>query len=259
MRVTMIGHSTVLIELDGMTVLTDPYFGRWGNPAYKRLAAPSKTRDELDGVQLVLISHHHFDHVDRRFLQKLSPDVPVIVPDGTAWLTKLHGAKNVVGMRRWTERRFGSLSITAVPAAHMATSSGYVLQGEGKSIYFSGDTFHRPFMKEIGGRFRLDLALMPVTTYLLPMTMGEKAAVRAARDLAPSVVIPIHLGLTPRSPLMRRRETPEGFARRVREAGLDTRTIILGAGDSWIADDRDRRFHAEPVLESERVLVTTTA
>ena len=62
MRITMIGHSTVLIEAGGMKILTDPYFGTWGNPAYKRLAPPARKREELRDVDLVLVSHNHWDH-----------------------------------------------------------------------------------------------------------------------------------------------------------------------------------------------------
>ena len=99
------------------------------------------------------------------------------------------------------EKRFGAITITAVQALHIAATIGYVIQSEGKSVYFAGDTYYRPFMKNIGQRFQLDLALMPVTTFRVPMTMGEKSAVHAVRDLKPAIVIPIHLGIRPRSEL----------------------------------------------------------
>jgi L-ascorbate metabolism protein UlaG (beta-lactamase superfamily) len=63
----LIGHSTVLLEMDGTTILTDPYFGTWGNPAYRRLAPPALPREKLQDVDLVLVSHNHFDHTDRRY------------------------------------------------------------------------------------------------------------------------------------------------------------------------------------------------
>jgi L-ascorbate metabolism protein UlaG (beta-lactamase superfamily) len=92
-------------------------------------------------------------------------------------------------------------------------------------------------MAQIGERFQLDVALMPVTTFRIPMTMGEKGAVRAARDLRPSVIIPIHLGVQPRSPLMRTKHSPEGFRQRLREAGLETTVVILRDGESWQSGD----------------------
>jgi L-ascorbate metabolism protein UlaG (beta-lactamase superfamily) len=98
-------------------------------------------------------------------------------------------------------------------------------------------------MAEIGRRFPIDVALMPVTTYRIPMTMGEKGAALAARDLGCAVVIPIHLGVQPRSPLMRTRQTPAGFERRLREADLETEVVMLANGHSWEpAPQRRDRF-----------------
>jgi L-ascorbate metabolism protein UlaG (beta-lactamase superfamily) len=88
-------------------------------------------------------------------------------------------------------------------------------------------------MKEIGQRFELDVALLPVATYRIPMTMGERSAVRAVKDLIPSVVIPIHLGVRPRSPLLRTSHSAEGFAQRVREAGLKAEIVVLKEGETW--------------------------
>ncbi len=233
MQITMVGHSTVLLETRAQRVLTDPYFGVWGNIAYARVAPPATTREELRDVDLVLISHNHWDHTDRAFLRTLGKDVPVLAPSWTKWVTRLHGAKTLVGMRAWEANRFGALAVTAVPAWHIAVTIGYVVESEGKRVYFAGDTYYGPFMKEIGQRFQLDLALMPVTTFRTPMTMGETGAVRAVRDLRPAMVIPVHLGVTPRSPLLRTSHTAGGFARRVSEAGLGTQVVLLEEGESW--------------------------
>ncbi|MGA3160074.1 MAG: MBL fold metallo-hydrolase [Terracidiphilus sp.] len=233
MKVTMIGHSTVLIETAGKKILTDPYFGTWGNPAYKRIAPPSKTREEMANVDLVLVSHNHWDHTDSSYFRVLGSNVPVVAPRAAAWITRAKGAKNVIGLRRWEKRQFDSVAVTATPALHMGLPGGFVIEAEGKSIYFAGDTYLGGFMKEIGAKFSLELALMPVTTFSIPMTMGEKSAVRAVEALRPRTVIPIHLGILPRSPLMRTGDTPEGFRARVSDAGLKTEVIILREGESW--------------------------
>jgi len=232
-RIHLIGHSTVLFEVDGLRVLSDPYFGAWGNPAYARIAPPALTREEVGSVDAVLLSHNHWDHVDRRFFRGLDPAVPVVAPRRSRWVTRLKGARRVVGLRPWETWGLGDLRVTAVPALHLATSVGFVLQSKEGTVYFAGDTYHRPFMNDVGRRFRLDVALMPVTTYRIPMTMGEKGAVKAARALGASTVIPIHLGLQPRSPLLRTRQSPAGFARRLSEAALPTRVVTLEPGDSW--------------------------
>ena len=233
MRITMIGHSTVFIESAGQRILTDPYFGTWGNPAYARIAPPFKTREELAPVDLVLVSHNHWDHTDRRYFRLLAADVPVLAPRATAWLTRLKGAKNVIGLGKWEQKQFGGVGVTAVPATHVAVTRGFVIEAEGKRIYFAGDTRYGSFMNEIGRRFGLEVALLPVTTYRIPLTMGEKGAVRAVKALSPKTVIPIHLGITPRNPLLRTSESPEGFMKRLREAGLNTEVKILHEGESW--------------------------
>jgi L-ascorbate metabolism protein UlaG (beta-lactamase superfamily) len=88
-------------------------------------------------------------------------------------------------------------------------------------------------MKRIGHEFHPDIALIPVTTFLIPMTMGESQAVEAVRRLTAQVVIPIHLGIVPRSPLMRTSQTPEGFRERLRQTGMQGEVVILKEGESW--------------------------
>ena len=235
MKITIIGHSTVLLETQEMRILTDPYFGLKGNLAYARIAPPSRTREDLRDVHLVLVSHNHWDHTDPRFFRSLAPDVPVLAPKGSAPLTRLKGAKNVIGLKKWEQKQFAGANITAVPASHIAITRGYVIQADGKTIYFAGDTYYRPFMQDIGARFQLDLALLPVTTYRIPMTMGEESAVRAVRALSPRTVIPIHLGITPRNPLLRTKDTPEGFRQRVQSAGLPVNLPWAPAGCRFLA------------------------
>jgi L-ascorbate metabolism protein UlaG (beta-lactamase superfamily) len=232
MRLTMIGHSTVLIETEGKKILTDPYWGTWGNPAFARFGIPAKTRQEMSDVDGILISHDHWDHVDAKYL-RLIGDTPVIVPQITRWLFKLLGGRNLIGIKAWEVMDLNGITITAVPAIHLTATVGYILQSENKQVYFAGDTFYRPFMQEIGSKFQLDAALMPVTTYRIPMTMGEKGAVKAVQALKPSVVIPIHLGIKPRSPLLRTGQTPEGFSHQLEEKGIKTRIAILREGESY--------------------------
>lgn len=157
----------------------------------------------------------------------------MLAPGATAWLTRLKGARNVIGLGKWEQKQFGAIRVTAVPAAHVAITRGFVIEAEDKKIYFAGDTYYRGFMKEIGTKFTLDVALLPVTTYRVPMTMGEKNAARAVEALSPKTVIPIHLGIIPRNPLLRTHDTPEGFMKRLRDAGLNTEVKILREGEYW--------------------------
>ena len=230
---TMVGHSTVLLEGAGIRLITDPYFGTFGHIAYSRVRPPAMTREAFRDVDGVLVSHSHWDHTDRKFLRSLDASVPVLVPAGSSFVLKLKGARNVVPLGRWESHRIGAAVVTAVPATHLAIAAGYVVELDGACVYFAGDTYHRPFMAEIGRRFCIDVAMMPVTTFRIPPTMGERGAVAATRDLHPATVVPIHLGVQPRSPLLRTSQTVQGFERRLRDAGLDTNVVHLGEGEHW--------------------------
>jgi L-ascorbate metabolism protein UlaG (beta-lactamase superfamily) len=232
MRITMIGHSSILIETAGKKILTDPFWSKWGNPVYARVGIPAKSRQELKDVDCVLISHGHFDHVDRKYLRMIG-NTPVITPKSTRWLIKMLGGRNVSGIKSGESINIGEITITAVPASHLIATVGFVIKSENRHIYFSGDTYYRRFMQNIGRDFQLDVALIPVTTYRIPMTMGEKQAVKAVQVLKPAVVIPIHLGLKPRSPLLRTTQTPEHFTERLKETGTPANVIILREGESY--------------------------
>lgn len=236
MRITMIGHSTLLLEGTGTRLLTDPYFGTFGHVAYARVGAPAIEREALSDVDGVLVSHSHWDHTDRRFFRTLDRETPVLVPGRTSFVFRLKGVKNPVPLRPWERREIGDATITAVPATHLARTAGFVIELDGVTAYFAGDTYHRAFMKEIGEQFAIDVAMMPVTTFLIPPTMGERGAVAAARDLRPCVVIPIHLGIRPRSFFLRGRQSIDGFERRLRDAGLSADVVRLRGGESWSHD-----------------------
>lgn len=233
MHLTMIGHSTVLIEAAGVRLLTDPYLSRFGHIAYGRLAPPALSREDLREVDGVLVSHSHWDHTDRKYFRSLDPSVPVVIPSGISLVMRLKGARTLVPLERWESYSIGDARVTAVPASHIARTAGYVIEVEGRTLYFAGDTYHRRFMEEIGRRFSIDVALMPVTTFRIPPTMGERGGLAAARDLQPKVIIPIHLGIQPRSFLLRSSESVPGFERRLRASGLEMPVVHLEAGQQW--------------------------
>lgn len=235
MHITMVGHSTVLIETGGTRLITDPYFGTRGHIAYGRLRPPGIARGDIGAVDGVLVSHGHWDHTDRRYLRSLGDAVPVLIPAGTALLMRLKGARHVVPLRPWMSRTIGAVTITAVPALHLAITIGFVVRSAAHCLYFAGDTYHRPFIARVGRTFKPDVALMPVTTYRSPTTMGERGAVKAARDLQAPTIIPIHLGIQPRSPLLRTTQSVAGFERRLRAAGITSAVVHLREGEQWIA------------------------
>jgi L-ascorbate metabolism protein UlaG (beta-lactamase superfamily) len=181
----------------------------------------------------VLMSHTHWDHIDRGYLKSIGKHTMVITPTLASGVVKLFGAKNITGLSPWASLEARQVKITATPALHMAPTIGFVIQNEGQSVYFAGDTYYGTFMSEIGRTFKLDAALIPVTTFRIPITMGVYQALKGVTALQPKVVIPIHLGIEPRLPLMRTGQTAEEFARRVSQAGLETKVIILKESEGY--------------------------
>jgi L-ascorbate metabolism protein UlaG (beta-lactamase superfamily) len=232
-RVTMIGHSTVLIEIGGKRILTDPFFGTHGNPAYRRIGPPAFTRRKMADVDLVLLSHDHWDHFDRRFFRMLPTSVPVVVPALASGWMRIRGVRRPVGIRCWESLRHHGIAIWSVPASHFCVAQGFVIEHGPQRIYFAGDTFHGRFHERIARELAPTVALLPVTTYRLPMTMGEDHAVRAVTDLQSQVVIPIHLGLEPRSPLLRSSQTVGQFAKKLHRAAPSVQVVHLHEGESW--------------------------
>jgi L-ascorbate metabolism protein UlaG (beta-lactamase superfamily) len=233
MRVTQIGHSTVLVEAAGLRLILDPYFGRRGNPVYRRRVPPARSREACLDVDAVLISHAHFDHIDRRYLRTISSNVPVFAPQRAArWIAVISG-REIHAVKPWRQFMIGNVYVIPVTACHTAPAVGYVLSAEGKTLYFAGDTFAGRFMKEIGDRFRPDVCLMPVARYRIPTTMGNAGAVKAARLLRPRTIIPIHLGLEPRLAALRLAETAESFRSLARGARLSTNIVSLEPGETY--------------------------
>jgi L-ascorbate metabolism protein UlaG (beta-lactamase superfamily) len=232
MKITMIGNCTVLIETGGVQIITDPYFGHTGRSVFARLIPPAKTREEMRDVDLVLISHAHWDHTDSQYLRLLRNGTSVVAPQQAKTSIESQGAKTVVGTSAWETKHFGEITVTAVPASHMIPTVGFVVQSEGKQIYFAGDTRYRPFMKEIGQRFQLDVALLPVSSDRFPLTMNEKDALRAVTALSPHVVIPIHLGVAVRFSILRTTHTVEKFQLCVQKARLGSKVVVLQEGQS---------------------------
>lgn len=233
MRITQIGHSTVLVEAVGVRLILDPYFGRHGNLAYRRPLPPARSRQACLGVDAVLISHAHFDHVDRRYLRALPRHTPTFAPRGVAWWIALTCRREIRAVEPWRQFMVGSAYVIPVTARHTIPGVGYVISVEGKTLYFAGDTFVGRFMKEIGDRFRPDVCLMPVARDRIPTTMGNAGAVEAARLIRPGTIIPIHLGLEPRVALLRRPETAESFRTLARGERMAANIVSLEPGESY--------------------------
>ncbi|MBP7521473.1 MAG: MBL fold metallo-hydrolase [Leptothrix sp. (in: Bacteria)] len=218
---TWVGHSTVLLRLDGVNVITDPQFSRRASPL--RFAGPERRTPlpfeigALPHIHLVLISHNHYDHLDEASVLALQaqPGGPPIfvVPQGLdAWFHDLGIRDNVHVIAWWARQALAGVGVSAVPARHWSGRglfdrgvthwTGWVVQRGGYSVYFAGDTGYGDGsdFRRIGQRFpALDLALIPVGAYEPRWFMREQhtdpaEAVQLFRDLGARQALGIHWG-----------------------------------------------------------------
>lgn len=201
-RVTYVGHATVLIEMDGVRLLTDPVLrGRIG-PLRRHGETPDPgLAEHVDGV---LISHLHHDHVDVPSLRRLSRAVPVLASPGAGDFLARLGFSDVRELAPGDAADVGGVRVTATEANHPPSGRrferasrpiGFEVDGE-RRIYFAGDTDLFDGMEAIGGG-SLDLALLPIWGWGTNIGAGHldpERAARAAALLSPRTVVPIHWG-----------------------------------------------------------------
>lgn len=199
-RVTYVGHATVLAELDGARLLTDPVLRSRVGPLRRHGGPPAS--GTASGLDAVLISHLHHDHADLPSLRRIGRDVSMLVPRGAAELFERRGFSRVSELAPGASAEVGALTVTAVEARHSgerrgfggAEAIGYLLEGR-RRIYFAGDTDIFEGMEELGEG--LDLALLPIWGWgpnLGPGHLDPERAARAAALLSPRMVVPIHWG-----------------------------------------------------------------
>jgi len=198
-RLRWLGHATVLAELDGTRLLTDPLL----RPRVLHLRrAAALDLEELENLDAVLVSHVHYDHLDLPSLRRVSRETTVVVPRGAAALVRRSGFGTVVELGAGEDVDIGTLRVRAVPAEHDSSrilglrseALGYVLAGS-RRVYFAGDTDLFPGMAELGPD--LDVALLPIWGWgpsLGPGHLDPRRAAEALALLRPRVAVPIHWG-----------------------------------------------------------------
>lgn len=197
MDVRFVGHATVLLDMDGMRVLTDPFLRARLGPLERH--GPVPDADALGPIDVVVLSHGHADHFDRASLAALAGRPTIVVPRGLGAATRAAVGGDVVELEAGETVAIGGLSVTGIPARHWispgsprAQPIGYVLDA-GARVYFAGDTGRIPAMADLAGT--VDVALLPVWTWgphLGPGHLGPRSAAAAVADIRPRIAIPIH-------------------------------------------------------------------
>ncbi len=220
LRITFVNHSTFLIQLNGINILTDPIWSEraspvsWAGP--RRVRAPGIPLEHLPPIDLILLSHDHYDHLDMPTLRLLADKHRPTIYAGLKMrpLLSENGIENIVELDWWQEAAARSdMWLTAVPAQHFSGRTpfdrdhrlwcGFVLQTEALSIYFAGDTGAGPHIEQIAQQFpALDLAILPIGAFRPEWFMGEvhmspQDAVDAHVTLGARISVASHFGTFP--------------------------------------------------------------
>jgi L-ascorbate metabolism protein UlaG (beta-lactamase superfamily) len=229
-RITWIGHSTVLLELDGVRLLTDPVLR--DGVGHLRRVTESLRPELLGSLDAALVSHAHYDHLDTRSLVRLGRSLHVIVPAGVGNLLRRRGFVQVteVAIGVTHAEHDGSRG----PFLRGARAVGYLVAGSAR-IYFAGDTDLFQGMSGLGAD--LDVALLPVAGWGPHLPPGHLDPLRAAQSLTllrPRIAVPIHWGTyrrigLPRDPALLRAPA-ESFVRLASELAPDVDVRLLPVG-----------------------------
>jgi L-ascorbate metabolism protein UlaG (beta-lactamase superfamily) len=241
-RLAYVGHATVLVEQEGVRLLTDPLLRGGIAHVRRRVAAPRL--EALRDLDAVLISHAHADHLDVASLRMLRHRGPIIAPPGCARLLSRARAGEVIELAEGEHCSVGAVEVTAVAAEHDGkrhplgrdiAALGFLLDGPTR-VYFAGDTDVYDDMAQLAGR--VDLALLPIWGWgpRLPAGhMNPETAARAVALIRPAVAVPIHWG-TMRSIGTRAASDadgpPKAFAAAVADLAVPTEVRILQPGES---------------------------
>jgi L-ascorbate metabolism protein UlaG (beta-lactamase superfamily) len=239
-RITWIGHSTVLLELDGVRLLTDPLLRR--QLFHVRRVASGPDTSGLGDLDAVLVSHVHYDHLDLRSLRRLGGTPRFVVPAGAGAVLRGRGLGRVEEVDAGDTVDVGAVTVRATHAEHEASRAfggtvpavGFVIEGS-RSVYFAGDTDVFDAMSDLAAN--LDVALLPVAGWGPRIPEGHLDPLRAAkalRLLRPRVAVPVHWGTylrlgMPRDPAILR-EPAESFVRHARELAPEVDVLVLPVG-----------------------------
>jgi L-ascorbate metabolism protein UlaG (beta-lactamase superfamily) len=238
-----VGHSTVLINFSGTTLLTDPNFSRRIKILRRAVDIPLEP-EELGSIDLVLISHAHYDHFDLQSLKRLSKDALLVIPSGCRELVEGLGFAGIIELG-WNERfRFRDLEIEAFKPAHWAKRSwfddevrgynAYLLTKNGKTILFAGDTGYSRIFAEKSKERDFLISLLPITAYkpewFRRNHLNPEEALRVFQETQSRFMIPIHWGtfILSHEPI---EEPIERLKAESLRLGIRERVIILKHGE----------------------------
>jgi L-ascorbate metabolism protein UlaG (beta-lactamase superfamily) len=238
---TWIGHASFLIQFHDLNVLVDPNFANWLF-LLKRIKRAGVRLADLPPVDLVLLTHAHFDHFHKPTLRRLPHPKVAVLPWGMGDLASGLGFQRVIELEWWESFARASWRVTLTPSKHWGARmlgddhrgyGGFILEHEGRRIYHAGDSAYFDGFKQIGARFRPEIALLPIGAYypdsFRNVHMGPDEAIRVFRDLQAQWLVPMHYGTFKLS--FEHMDEPPRLLREIAQRdGLSDRLRILEEG-----------------------------
>lgn len=217
LRVTFVNHATVLVQQDGVNVLTDPIWSERASPLSfvgpKRARPPGLRFEDLPPLDAIVVSHNHYDHMDLPTLKRLRrafPRAPIVVGIGNAPLLTSKGLSPVIELDWWKPVKLGPLTVVGAKTQHFSNRGlldadgalwlGFVLETAHARTYFGGDTAYGPHFAEARRRLGpMRLAILPIGAFrpewfMGPVHMSPAQAVQAHQDLEAGASVAMHFG-----------------------------------------------------------------
>ncbi|MEX2116751.1 MAG: MBL fold metallo-hydrolase, partial [Bacteroidota bacterium] len=265
LAVLWVGHATVLVQIHDKVFLTDPLFTNTVGMVMKRTIQPGLDPASIPRVDFTLISHTHFDHFSFGSLDLIPKEGKLLLPLGALVYTPALGFEEIREMKPWEVLEQDGVTITAVPVQHFSGRygfdilwmrdrgySGYIIEYQGMTVFFGGDTgYHPDLFKDIGRKFEIDLAILPIgpvepRDFMQQNHVDPAEALQIFRDLRARQLLPMHhrtliQGFDP-SPTFALEQL---LSLAERDTLLD-RIIPLDIGEQWIFSDRRPRGITPP-------------
>lgn len=216
-KLTWLGHASFMVTFKQKRVLTDPYLSPYASPvpmkATRRIVPAAVAEERLPALDVIVISHNHYDHLDSVSLKKLAQaqgGAQVVVPLGLKALVERFGFRHVVELDWYDETESAGLKIQALPAIHTSKRGigdtnrslwcGFRITDGNKSVYFAGDTAYGEVFKEIGHKCGgFDIGLVPIGAYqprtlMAPVHCTPEEAIKIGKDIGARHLIGMHWG-----------------------------------------------------------------
>ena len=266
LAVSWVGHATVLFQIRDKVFITDPLFTDYIGMVVKRYIGPGLDPSLLSRVDFTLISHIHFDHFSFGSLDMLPKNGALVIPLGLLRYTPDFGFRGLKELKPWESFEDDGVRVTAVPVQHFSGRygidnawlnqkgyTGYVIEYGGTTVFVGGDTgYHPELFKEIGSRFRIDVAMLPIAPGSLTslggrVHVGPPGAVAIMQDLGASYMVPMHH----RTMFYGSDSNPTAAIDQLRslagEMGLSDRIIGLDIGEQRVLHlNQNGRISAQP-------------